>query len=65
MEKKAFELYQSEMLRATVNNIAGALGGTTFPKSWKELQDYKPETRTPEEIKSKIINGLRKLGETE
>lgn len=60
--REAFETYVSEILRSLNNNVAGAIGGTSFPKSWKELEDYKPETRTADEIKSNILNGLHKLG---
>lgn len=62
LEREAFERYNNEILRAIANNVAGAFGGTRFPKSWKELKDYKPETRSAEEIKTNILDGLHKLG---
>lgn len=64
-EKKAFYTFNSEMLRALNNSIAAAIGGSQFPRSWTELKDYKPETRSSEEIKNSILDGLHKLGETE
>lgn len=61
-EQKAFQNYQSELLRALNNNIAQAIGGVSFPKSWKEITEYKPETRTASEIKTTILDKLHKLG---
>ena len=45
---EAFDFFISEMLRAL----------TEFPKTWKEMLEYKPETRSPEEIKSHFIKSL-------
>lgn len=59
---EAFNFFMSEMLRSLTNSVSAAAGGSEFPKSWREILDYKPETRTPEEIKSHFINGLKALG---
>lgn len=56
--------YVSEILRSCNNNIAKALGGTSFPKSWQEILDYKPETRTATDIKNEILDGMHELGES-
>lgn len=62
-KRSAYELYCSEMMRSLINSISAiAGGGELFPKSWKEMQEYKPEKRTAEEIKSSIIGGLQALG---
>lgn len=52
------------MLRATANTLAEIIGGASFPKSWKEMLDYKPETRTAEEIEDTIVSKLQALGGT-
>lgn len=50
------------MLRSVNNTLAEALGGASFPKSWNELINYKPETRTADEIKTTILDKLHGLG---
>lgn len=61
-ESKAFEIYKSELLRTINNNIAGALGGSTYPQSWVEMTEKKPEKRTAKEIKTSILNKLHGMG---
>lgn len=60
-EQDSFNLYMSEMLRSITNSISAVLGGGEFDMSWKQLEDYEPETRTPEEIKTQILDKLKKL----
>jgi len=58
----AFNDYNSEMLRSMANSLSTVLGGSEFPKSWQELLDYKPETRSAEDIKTDILGKLHSLG---
>lgn len=60
-KSEAFNRYNSEVLRTLNNNVAGALGGTSISKSFQEVIDYKPETRTATEIKSEIKNKIAAL----
>lgn len=57
-KQEAFNFFISEMLRALTNSVSATVGGAEFPKSWKEMLEYKPETRSPEEIKSHFIKSL-------
>lgn len=62
-ENEGYQIYTSEMLRAIANSISEIFGGgMMFEKSWKELLDYKPETRSAEEIKTSIIDKVNALG---
>lgn len=61
-KKEAFSFYVSEMMRSLTNSVSHAVGGSEFPKSFKEMLDYKPETRTAGEIKSQVLSKLKKLG---
>lgn len=61
-EKKAFELYISEMLRSLNNSVAKNFGGNEFNKSWLQLKEYEPETRSAEEIKTNMLTRLQSLG---
>lgn len=60
--QEAYELYISEMVRSANNSIARALGGSEFGKSWKEIMDYKPETRTADEVKRHMMEKIKGLG---
>lgn len=60
-ESEAFRLYCSELLRSLNNSVAQAVGGSSFPMSWHELKNYKPETRSAKEIKTNILNGLHNI----
>lgn len=59
MEAEAFNVYTSEMIRGIANSIFDLAGGEGFSKSWEELKHYKPETRSPEEIKSHMLDILK------
>lgn len=59
-EEDAFRTYSSELLRVVANGMISLGGGEQITKSWHDLKNYKPETRSPEEIKDQILSGLKK-----
>lgn len=61
--REAYGLYVSELARSANNSIAKAWGGTEFGKSWQELLEYRPETRSAGEIKSQMLGKLKALGD--
>lgn len=61
--EEAFKYYVSELIRGLGNAYSGSLGGQEiFPMSWNDVENYKPETRSADEIKSGMLDKLKKLG---
>lgn len=63
LERYAYRIYVTETLRGINNNLAGYVGGATVTMSYDEVLNYKPETRTAEEIKKHMKEKLKAYGE--
>lgn len=61
-ERYAYRMYVTETLRGLTNTVGGYLGGATVTMSFEEVLNYKPETRSADEIKEHMKNKLRSLG---
>ena len=61
LERHAYRVYVTETLRGLTNTVGGYLGGATVTMSYDEMLNYKPETRTAEEIKEHMKAKIRSL----
>lgn len=62
LERHAYRVYVTETLRGINNNLAGYVGGATVTMSYDEVLNYKPETRTADEIKAHMKAKLKAYG---
>lgn len=62
-ENEARFNFLSEILRSLNNSVVKAFGGTEYGKSFEQIKNYKPETRTGEEVKKHVLDKVQKLKE--
>lgn len=62
-EREAYSFFVSELLRSINNSIVNAIGGTKYEKSFEQLKNYKPETRTGEEVQDHVLGKVQELKE--
>ena len=63
LERHAYRIYTTETLRGITNMLGSYFGaGMPVTMSFEEVLNYKPETRTAEEIKEHMKNKIKSLG---
>ena len=66
MKLRAYRIYVTDCAQLCCNNIANALGGQTVTTRFLDLiEPHEVEEADADEIKDRIINGLKELKEDE